>query len=175
MASDQSTPVAPARVAGLPPGVEPGPLGRRFVAALIDVVPPALLSTVAGIVYTSTGGSTVGLVVYIVCLVLVIAWALVIWWMFATRAAGPGMRLMGLQLVGLADGRPIGWGRFFLRALILWALSLTAIGFVLLIVFLVLHPRRQGWHDLAVNSVVIKQRALAPATPPPPAAVEAGA
>ena len=34
------------------------------------------------------------------------------------------MRLMKLQLVGFYDGRPIGWGRVLLRALIvLWLLS----------------------------------------------------
>ena len=27
---------------------------------------------------------------------------------------------------------------------------------------LVLHPRKQGWHDLAVKAVVIKERMLAP-------------
>ena len=34
---------------------------------------------------------------------------------------------------------------------------------MLLLVFLVLHPRKQGWHDLAVKAVVIKERTLAPA------------
>ena len=48
--------------------------------------------------------------------------------MFAVRAAGPGMRLMKLQLVGFSDGRPIGWGRFLLRWLLLQALRLTGIG-----------------------------------------------
>ena len=51
----------------------------------------------------------------VVALVLLAVWGLVVWWMFATRAAGPGMRLMKLQLVGFSDGRPVGWGRFLVR------------------------------------------------------------
>jgi uncharacterized RDD family membrane protein YckC len=45
---------------------------------------------------------------------------------------------------------------------IFWLLSATGIGLILLLVFLVLHPRKQGWHDRAVNAVVIKERVLAP-------------
>ena len=96
--------------------------------------------------------------------------------MYAVRAAGPGMRLMKLQLVGYTDGRPIGWGRFFLRWLVLSLLAATGIGLILMIVFLILQPRRQGWHDLAADSVVIKERVLAPSRPAvtPNTAQEAG-
>ena len=93
---------------------------------------------------------------------LILAWALLVWQMYAVRAAGPGMRLMKLQLVGYTDGRPIGWGRFFLRWLVLALLGATGIGLLFMIIFLILHPRRQGWHDLAADSVVIKERVLAP-------------
>src|SRR5215203_17412 len=74
-------------------------------------------------------------------------------------------RLMRLQLVGFYDGRPIGWTRFLLRALVLAALYATVLGLLLMLIFLVMHPRKQGWHDLLVHAVVIKQRALAPRKP----------
>ena len=96
---------------------------------------------------------------------MILAWGLLVWQMYAVRAAGPGMRLLKLQLVGYTDGRPIGWGRFFLRWLVLRLLAATGIGLLLMIIFLVLHPRRQGWHDLAADSVVIKERVLAPPRP----------
>ena len=96
---------------------------------------------------------------------LILAWGLLVWQMYAVRAAGPGMRLLKLQLVGYTDGRPIGWGRFFLRWLVLTLLAATGLGLLLMIIFLVLHPRRQGWHDLAADSVVIKERVLAPPRP----------
>jgi hypothetical protein len=72
------------------------------------------------------------------------------------------MRLVRLQLVGFYDGRPIGWMRFLLRALVLAALYATVLGLLLMLIFLVIHPRTQGWHDLLVHAVVIKQRVLAP-------------
>jgi uncharacterized RDD family membrane protein YckC len=151
------TAAKPDRFTGLPPGVVVGPLGRRLVAHLIDGVVPGVL---IGVV-SSTGQA--GLQpADVVALVLLAVWALVVWWMFATRAAGPGMRLMKLQLVGFSDGRPIGWGRFLLRALVLGLLSATVLGLLLMLFFLLRHPRYQGWHDLAAGSVVIKERLLAP-------------
>lgn len=151
----------PARPTGLPPGVETGPLGKRVAAHLIDAVLPAVL---IGVAVAVTAGSSSGAgVVTVLCGVLTLAWAAVVWRMFAVKAAGPGMRLMKLQLVGLADGRPVGWGRFLLRQLVLFGLSLTGVGLVIMLVLLVQHPRKQGWHDLVAQSVVIKERTLAPA------------
>jgi hypothetical protein len=80
----------------------------------------------------------------------------------AEKAAGPGMRLMKLQLVGFYDGRPIGWGRVLLRAVLLWLLSLTGVGLLIMLIAMLGHPRRQGWHDQAAKAVVIKERVLAP-------------
>jgi uncharacterized RDD family membrane protein YckC len=154
------TPAKPDRFTGLPAGVLVGPLPRRLVAHLIDMaVPAALLAVVWG---TSSEDGLQA--VDVVALVLLAAWALVVWWMFATRAAGPGMRLMKLQLVGFSDGRPIGWGRFLVRALILGLLRVTGLGLVLLLLFLLRHPRYQGWHDRAADAVVIVERMLAPRT-----------
>jgi len=146
---------APARSTGLPPGVGVGPLGRRLLAHLVDLAVPA---AVVGLLVATEAGRTPTLVGAAV----VLAWCLLVWWMFARRAAGPGMRLTRLQLVGLSDGRPIGWGRFLVRALVLAALSVTGLGLVLMVIFLALHRRRQGWHDLVADSVVIKERMLAP-------------
>jgi hypothetical protein len=72
------------------------------------------------------------------------------------------MRLMKLQLVGFTNGRPIGWGRYLLRSLVLALLTVTVVGLLLMLIFLLRHPRYQGWHDLAAGSVVIAQRPLAP-------------
>ena len=151
----------PDRHTGLPPGVQAGPLGRRFVAYLVDHLVPALIALFTLVLPArgaddgSTASSTLGWV-------LIGLWGLVVWWMFATRAAGPGMRLMKLQLVGFTDGRPIGWGRFLLRALVLGVLTASGLGLLLMLIMLLRHPRHQGWHDRAANAVVIRQRALAP-------------
>lgn len=156
-----ATPTAakPNRVTGLPPGVSVGSLGRRLVAQLIDAIVPAVLGV---IVLTVQRGGTGVTAASVIGVVLILAWCLLVWWMFATRAAGPGMRLMKLQLVGFTNGRPIGWGRFLVRAVVLAVLTVTVVGLLVMLVFLLRHPRHQGWHDLAANSVVIAERALAP-------------
>src|SRR5215204_5912484 len=154
-------PAPPVNTTGLPPGVEVGALGKRFLAHLIDRLVPALLIA-AGIYFGPKVGGELGFLIQVAAVVLTLAWVLFVWWGFAVRAAGPGMRLMRLQLVGFYDGRPIGWTRFLLRALVLAALYATVLGLLLMLIFLVMHPRKQGWHDLLVHAVVIKQRALAP-------------
>src|SRR4029453_9877439 len=80
---------------------------------------------------------------------------------------------MKLQLVGFLDGRPIGPARVFIRALVFWALYITGIGLLIMLIMMVRHPRKQGWHDLAVTSVMIKERILAPPVQPARAAVAA--
>jgi uncharacterized RDD family membrane protein YckC len=157
-------PAPPVNTTGLPPGVEVGALGKRFLAHLIDRLVPALLIA-AGIYFGPKVGGEVGFLIQVAAVVLTLAWVLFVWWGFAVRAAGPGMRLMRLQLVGFYDGRPIGWTRFLLRALVLAALYATVLGLLLMLIFLVMNPRKQGWHDLLVHAVVIKQRALAPRNP----------
>ena len=157
-------PAPPVNTTGLPPGVEVGGLGKRFLAHLIDRFVPALLIA-AGIYLGPLVGGEVGFLIQVAAVVLTLTWVLFVWWGFAVRAAGPGMQLMRLQLVGFYDGRPIGWTRFLLRALVLAALYATVLGLLLMLIFLVMHPRKQGWHDLLVHAVVIKQRALAPRKP----------
>lgn len=152
-----------ARRTGLPPGVFRGPLGRRLAAHLLDIVVPA--AAIGLPLATRAGRAAV-----LVGLGIALVWGVVVWAMCALRAAGPGMRLTRLQLVGLSDGRPIGWGRFLVRALVLAALTVTGAGLVIMLVFLVRHPRHQGWHDLIADSVVIRQRMLAPPRGQPAAA-----
>jgi len=158
---ESAQPASPVSHTGLPPGVEVGGLGKRFVAQLIDRLLPALIVAAAAYLAVRSAGNQ-ALSILIVGGALMLAWALVVWWGFAVRAAGPGMRLMQQQLVGFYDGRPIGWLRYLLRTLVFWGLAATGIGLVVMLIFLLLHPRKQGWHDLAAQAVVIKQRALAP-------------
>jgi uncharacterized RDD family membrane protein YckC len=154
------TAVKPDRLTGLPPGVSVGSLGRRLLAYLLDAVVPVALSLV---LLSRRGDSGTGArAVTVLVVVLLTVWTLLVWWMFATRAAGPGMRLMRLQLVGFTNGRPIGWGRYFVRTLVLALLTVTVLGLLLMLIFLLRHPRYQGWHDLAAGSVVIAKRPLAP-------------
>ncbi|OYN88550.1 RDD family protein [Parenemella sanctibonifatiensis] len=150
----------PAGAAVLPAGVELGPLGSRLLAAIVDGLPAAILSAAYWGIMSAVDDSNVVMVASIGLAILLLAWAVLVWWSIAVRSASPGMRLMRLQIVGLKDGRAIGWGRAFLRYLVYAALSATVIGWVLLIIFMITHVRHQGWHDRCVDAVVIKERVL---------------
>jgi uncharacterized RDD family membrane protein YckC len=162
----------PNRETGLPPGVEVGPLGKRFVAYLINLSVPVIVGAALILLLPTTTGA-LGLTLGVIGAVITIGWLVLIWYTLAARAASPGLRAMKLQLVGFLDGRPIGLGRVFIRALVFWALFITGIGLLIMLIMMLRHPRKQGWHDLAVTSVMIKERHLAPPVQPARAAAAA--
>ena len=143
------------------------PLGRRFAAWLVDRIVPTTL-VVAFVLVTSVGMPDTRLVYDVVLVVVLMAWVMVQWWAYATRGAGLGYRVTGLQLVRLGDGRPLGWGRMCLRTLILQSASALVIPGVILAIMLVIQERRQGWMDLAVGSVAVRRQPRVAAEPPAP-------
>jgi uncharacterized RDD family membrane protein YckC len=158
-------PGRPNRETGLPPGVEVGPLGKRFVAFLINVSVPVVVSIAwLFLIPTTDGGLRTTLVV--LGAAIVGGWAVLVCHLLAVRAASPGLRVMKLQVVGFLDGRPIGWSRVLVRALVFWALYVTGIGLLIMLIMELRHPRKQGWHDLAATAVMIKERVLAPPVQP---------
>ncbi len=162
----------PNRETGLPPGVEVGPLGKRFVAYLINISIPVIVGLALVFLLPTTTGA-LGLALGMIGALIAIGWLVVVWYTLAVRAASPGLRAMKLQLVGFLDGRPIGPARVFLRALLFWALFITGIGLLIMLIMMLRHPRKQGWHDLAVTAVMIKERLLAPPVQPARAATYA--
>ena len=153
----------------IPRGVAVAGLGRRLVAALIDAAPVALLGAAASIIVGSQEepSSTLVLGAMIAAFVLIAIFGLYQWWAYGTREAGLGARIMGLRLVGMRDGRAIGWWRFLVRQLVFTALMVTVIGGIALLVFLVIHERRQGWHDMAAGAIVVQpspRKSQAPST-----------
>ena len=162
----------PNRETGLPPGVEVGPLGKRFVAFLINISVPAIVSVALSLLLPSTTGA-LRMTLGGIGAVVVIGWLGVIWYTLAVRAASPGLRAMRMQLVGFLDGRPTGPARVLLRAVVFWALCITGIGLLIMLIMMLRHPRKQGWHDLAVTAVMIKERLLAPPVRPARSAASA--
>jgi uncharacterized RDD family membrane protein YckC len=168
-------PGRPNRETGLPPGVEVGPLGKRLVAFLINLSVPVVVGIVLVLLPpTMSGGLRTTLVV--ICSAIVIGWVIFVCYLLAMRAASPGLRAMKLQVVGFLDGRPIGLARVVIRALVFWALFVTGIGLLIMLIMELRHPRKQGWHDLAATAVMIKERVLAPPGQParPSASVQQG-
>ncbi|HYI58299.1 MAG TPA: RDD family protein [Microlunatus sp.] len=148
---------------GLPPGVHLGPTGPRLLAALVEVGPVWLLTAMAVLFVFVLDGRAIIAALFAL---LAVAWAILVWAQRAARAAGPGMRLDSLQIVGFHDGRPIGWGRVLLRWLVFAGLTVSVVGLIAMAVAMGRHPRRQGWHDLVADAVVIKERPLAPRKKP---------
>jgi len=159
----------PNRETGLPPGVDVGPLGKRFVAFLINISVPVIVDIALIFLLPNTTGA-LRVMLGVLGVGITIGWLVVIWYTLAVRAASPGLRTMKLQLVGFLDGRPIGPSRVLVRALAFWALFMTGIGLLIMLIMMLRHPRKQGWHDLAVTSVMIKERILAPPVQPARAA-----
>ena len=166
-------PAVPSRDTGLPPGVHLAPLGQRFAAFLIDSSVPAVVGIVLAVLVPGMSGGTRAALILIGA-ALILGWGILVWFMLAVRAASPGMQVMKLQLVGFYDGRPAGLVRIALRTLILRGLGATGLGGLLLLIFLLQHPRRQGWHDLVAKAVVIQKRQLAPRPPSETSAASAG-
>jgi uncharacterized RDD family membrane protein YckC len=70
---ESPVPGRPNRETGLPPGVEVGPLGRRFVAFLINMSVPVIVSLALIFLLPSTSGA-LRMTLAIVGAVLAIGW-----------------------------------------------------------------------------------------------------
>ncbi len=147
-------------------GVVIASLGSRILAAVLDGIPPALAYAVWYVILNRAVQPVTVLVTSVVAGVAVLAWALVVWWGYATRGQSPGARIARISVLSAADGRALGWGRVFLRELVWAATMIIPILWIVLVVLMVTHPRRQGWHDLAAKSVVVKARTATIAATP---------
>ena len=81
--------------------------------------------------------------------------------MIRTRGQTVGKRVLHIKVVRITDGRPPDWTASIMRYLlpILPALvPLPGVWLLSPVVYLVaiLNPLRQGWHDRAAGTVVIK-------------------
>ncbi|MHA3704104.1 RDD family protein [Jatrophihabitans sp. YIM 134969] len=165
----------------LPPGaVGPLSMGNRVIAYVIDGLILNVLALIAVIILftgiigsastvncnfddagnyncDSGAGASAGIIItFVIFLILWVA-VLVAWiYMLGVKGQTPGKKIMGVKVVDNDNGQPIGMGRAFLRYLVqglanyvcfagLWSAWLDS------------PPagRYRGWHDKAVNSVVI--------------------
>lgn len=92
--------------------------------------------------------------------VLLLVYYFIYWWLIATKGRTPGMSIMGMRLVSLETGLPIGWGQAFLRGLVVVLGSQLTGGvggllFWLSPLFDSTSGWAQSWHDKLVKAVVI--------------------
>lgn len=147
-------------------------LGRRVGAYLIDgglALPLVLLPSI--LVLLPTGGVGPGELT-LLAIVLLLGLGLYQWYGVATRGQSIGKRAVGIRVVDVDTGQPVGWMRALGRYLV-FALLGSCGGLLLLVQLFVIpnSPRRQGWHDAAVRTVVVPAEGSEPGTgvsPPPP-------
>jgi uncharacterized RDD family membrane protein YckC len=149
--------------AAMPTGVTIAGLGARVLVNILDLVPLAILSVLVSIIGAQSLPTTVTLVVGILAAVLALGWLVFLWWGYATRGQGPAAKWLRIRVLRLVDGRPVGWGRWFLRGLVWYASMIVPIVWLLLVIMMIVQPRRRGWHDLAGQSVVVQSKG--PAAP----------
>lgn len=136
-------------------------IGQRALAQIIDSVligiPLFLVTSVLTGGLTSADGASL--------LFVTVLWLGVSLFyntgMIAVYGATIGKRVMKLRVVNRVDGSPVNWTYAAVRALVPTAAGLIpAIGFAVnLVVYLraVFHPLRQGWHDAAAGTIVVRR------------------
>ena len=143
---------------GPSPGVGYAGFWRRLVALVIDLVPIvviAALARVPGISASCGSGSALcdypthalggAVVAGGLGLYLVAAWS--------TAGATLGQRLLGLRVVQASDGRRISPGRALLRYItFLVAAAPLSAG----LVWAGFDAQKQGWHDMAAGTFVVR-------------------
>lgn len=160
-----------------------GTIGARIGAYFVDGL-LAGLATLVGIVLAALVGFLVGqssaetgVVVFGVGYILAGAgYSIFVWRMLAMKGYSPGKKLLGLRLVDAETLLPLGWWRVWLRGFVLSLITVLTFGIGAIVVAVLAngHPRKQGWHDLAVGSVVVPANAgftgsmTAASSPAPP-------
>lgn len=142
-----------------PPSVSIAGLGRRVAAAIIDAVPFAAIYLLQQVVLVLSGGESAALATTVFGSVLALIYFGYLWWAYGAHGTGIGARLTGLKLVSLETGEPVGWWRWLLREAIFVVLLLTVVGGIALFASIIVHKRRQGWHDLASGAVLVQVEA----------------
>jgi len=151
--------------AGAPPGHEPGyqhpqppaaysgrgPSGPRagfwvrFAALIIDSI---LLGIVQGIITVALGDS-LGAIYAISTL---IGWAYYTYFEGGERGQTLGKMALSIRVIDLQTGRPIGYGRAFVRQLVK---IISALVFLLGYFWMLWDKEKQTWQDKAAGSVVV--------------------
>ncbi|WP_417216798.1 RDD family protein [Arthrobacter sp.] len=140
---------------------------KRLVAGLLDIVPVVIawmifyginLATLQSSSYLSSSDlisemATSSMVVS----VFVLAYAVAIWGWEASTGKTPGNLALGLRTSD-EDGFAPGWGKVFIRRLLVWVSGIVPIvGPVIMLLSNLWDPnhQRQGWHDKAARTLVV--------------------
>jgi uncharacterized RDD family membrane protein YckC len=127
-------------------GVASGPRAgfwRRFAGAFIDGILIGIVSGVLGAIAGTSVRYGLGTPIGILYATLMIG---------SARGQTVGQMALGIRVIGLDNGQPIGYGRAFIRALVS-IVSALVIGLGYL--WMLWDKENQCWHDKAANDVVV--------------------
>lgn len=138
-------------------------MGRRLWARIIDWI---LLATASAIVIIALFGGLAGsergfwAAFFLTLLVVGALWLLYEMTMIAALGQTLGKKWAGVKVIRADNGAVPGWGKSFVRWLIPSVVSVIPIigNAATLVVYLspVFYPTRQGWHDMAATTAVVK-------------------
>jgi uncharacterized RDD family membrane protein YckC len=79
----------------------------------------------------------------------------------ALYGATPGKMALGLKVVR-TDGQPVDWLTAFMREVV--GKTLSTLPLLLGYLWAFFHPKRQAWHDLIADTLVVHSLSIPPAT-----------
>lgn len=143
------------RIGGLPRGVEPAPMGARYVARVVDFMVVAVFFLLGAFV-GGTSGATGVIAGGIFFLLAAIAYEVT---MIARRGATVGKKFAAVKVVRLSDGGLPTVAESAKRYAVIAGPGFVTAGLGSIVVGLSSRfdksGRRQGWHDKAAGTIVV--------------------
>jgi uncharacterized RDD family membrane protein YckC len=115
---------------------------RRFAGALLDAIIVGLINEILVALLKGTA-DLLGLLVSFTYLTVLIG---------GPRGQTLGQQAMGIRVISVETGGPIGYGRAFARIFAAW---LSAVVILLGYIWMLWDKEKQCWHDKLVNDVVV--------------------
>lgn len=134
--------VGTATTGGAGPSGPRADFGQRLVAALIDGAMLAALSFVLGAILKNAGSA----------LAQAAGFGYYIYLEGSPSGQTIGKRVMGIRVIRMADGGPLGYGSAAIRYL---GRIVSAIACLLGYFWMLWDPEKQTWHDKFAGSVVV--------------------
>jgi uncharacterized RDD family membrane protein YckC len=138
----ESSYAEPAAAEGVPRGPRSG-FWRRFGAAFLDGILLAVISGVLTVIFSRNAANGLGTLV-----------SLAYFTYFEGGASGQtlGKRALGIRVIDIKGGGPIGYGRGFIRWI---GRFVSAIALFLGYFWMIWDKEKQTWHDKFASSVVV--------------------